>query len=217
MFNRVFAFALLGLAAACSTPQPATAQAADSLVEGTDYALLQPAQPTASGDKVEVLEVFGYWCIHCARFDPILSKWKAEQPADVAVSYVPAIFSGGVDEVFARAFYTAETMGVLDQTHGPLFTKAAVEHSIKSPEDILAYYADQGIDKANFEATMNSFAVNAKVARTKQTLPRYGIEGTPSIIVAGKYRVLTPREGGFERMLQVTEQLIARERASKKS
>lgn len=208
MLNRLFAFALIGLSAVL----PLTAEA-DTPVAGKDYAVLDPAQPTSSGDRIEVLEIFGYWCIHCARLDPIIEKWKQQLPADVAVSYVPAIFQGGVDEVLARAFYTAETMGQLGQTHSAMFTKAAVDRSIRSAEDVIRFYADQGIDRAAFEATMNSFAVNAKVARTKQTLPRYGIEGTPAIIVAGKYRVST--DGGFERMLHVTEHLIEMERAAK--
>lgn len=214
MLNRLFALALVGAVVACSGPVPAQA---DTLVAGKDYVELPQAQPTTSGDKIEVVEVFGYWCIHCAHLDPTIAAWKAKQPEDVAVSYVPAVFSGGIEEVFARAFYTAETMGLLDKTHTLMFTKAAVERSVRTPDDIIQVYVDAGVSKADFEATMGSFAVNAKIARTKQTLPRYQIEGTPTLIVAGKYKISVTREGGFERMLQVADQLIARERAAKKA
>ena len=190
---------------------------ADNLVAGQDYIELAQPQPTASGDKIEVVEVFGYWCIHCAHLDPTIAKWKAEQPDDVAVTYMPAVFSGGIEEVFARAYYTAETMGLVEKTHTLMFTKAAVERSIRTPDQILQVYVDAGVSKEDFEATMSSFAVNAKIARTKQVLPRYQIEGTPTLIVAGKYKVSVTRDGGFEGMLKVADQLIARERDAKKA
>lgn len=211
MLNRLLVAATVALAAACSSPLPAEAQTA---VPGEDYIELMAPQPTSSGDKIEVLEVFGYWCIHCAHLDPTIEKWKKALPDDVAFSYVPAIFNN-THELYARAFYTAETMGVLDKTHSPMFTKAAVDQAIRSLDDMLQLYADHGVSKADFEATMNSFAVNAKVARNKQTMPRYQVEGTPTLIVNGKYRVSVTREGGFERMLKTADELIARERAAK--
>src|SRR5690606_10550803 len=123
-----------------------------------------------------------------------LERWKKTLPADVQFTYMPAIWQGGVDEYFARAFYAAETMGVLDKTHSEMFVAAAVERKASSPEAILDFYADKGVDRAEFEGMLTSFTVNAKVARVKQTLPRYGIEGTPAIIVNGKYRVMA-RQG----------------------
>ena len=38
--------------------------------EGKHYERINPAQPTTSGDKVEVVEVFSYACVHCANFEP---------------------------------------------------------------------------------------------------------------------------------------------------
>jgi protein dithiol oxidoreductase (disulfide-forming) len=214
MLYRLLAMAAFGLAALAPQAQ-AQEPAADGLVEGRDYTLVQPAQPTASGDKIEVLEIFGYWCIHCANLDPILERWKKTLPADVQFSYVPAVFQGGVDEYFARAFYAAETMGVLEKTHSPMFIAAAVERKMSSPDAILDFYADKGLDRAQFEGMLTSFTVNAKVNRVKQTLPRYAVDGTPAIIVNGKYRVMALQGMSMDRMLEVTDKLIARERAAK--
>ncbi len=207
MLTRLFALALIAAAPVALAQSPA-----DGLVEGRDYTLIDPPQPTADKSKVEVLEVFGYWCIHCAHLDPALQKWKKDLPADVDFRYVPAIFQGGVDEFFARAFYTAETMGVLDKTHSEMFTAAAVDRKIQSPDAILDFYADQGIDREQFEATMNSFTVNAKVARVKQSLPRYAIEGTPTIIVNGKYKAMARGGGTMDDLMATVDKLIARER-----
>ena len=53
------------------------------------------------------------------------------------------------------------------------------------------------------------------LARVKQTLPRYAVDGTPAIIVNGKYRVMAMQGMSMDRMLEVTDKLIARERAAK--
>lgn len=209
MLSRLFALALLAAAPIALAQSPS-----DGLVEGRDYTLLDPPQPTSDRSKVEVLEVFGYWCIHCARLQPVVDRWSSNLPADVDFRHVPAIFQGGVDEFFARAFYTAETMGVLKTTHAAMFTAAAVDRKLQSQDDILRFYADQGVDRAQFEATMNSFAVNAKVARVKQTLPRYRIEGTPTLIINGKYRAMAPAGGTMEDLMAIVDKLIARERAA---
>jgi thiol:disulfide interchange protein DsbA len=37
---------------------------------GKNYFVIDPPQPTSSGDKIEVLEVFSYACPHCAHFQP---------------------------------------------------------------------------------------------------------------------------------------------------
>lgn len=211
MLNRllpVLFAALLPVAAA-------GAQTATEPQAGREYVLIDPAQTIAPANgKIEVAEVFSYTCIHCARFEPVLKAWKARQPADVNVVAVPTAF-GGAAEVFARAYYAAESTGVLDKTHQAMFDAIHVQsRPFRGADDVAAFYAEHGVDKDSFASTMSSFAVNAKIARAKQVVPRWGIEGTPSLIVAGKYRVLGGARPGFDGMLDTAEYLIARERAS---
>lgn len=198
---------LLALAPAVAAIQ---AQAAEPQA-GVDYVVLEPAQPFApAGDKIEVAEAFAYTCIHCARFDPILTSWKKKHADTVKVVPVPMAF-GEVGETYARTYYAAEAMGVLDKTHQPLFDAIHVERRpFRSAEEIVAFIGGLGVDAAAFQSTMNSFAVNAKIARAKQLVPRWGVEGTPSLIVAGKYRVI----GGatLEDVLGIVEALVAKER-----
>ncbi|KHM90302.1 dihydroneopterin aldolase, partial [Xanthomonas vesicatoria] len=62
---------------------PLAACAADKKappVEGEDYTLIDGGQPYAPlAGKVEVVEVFGYTCPHCAHFEPTLEAWAAKQ------------------------------------------------------------------------------------------------------------------------------------------
>ncbi|HEY0230887.1 MAG TPA: thiol:disulfide interchange protein DsbA/DsbL, partial [Dokdonella sp.] len=84
MLSRVPAL-LFGLAFA------AFAQAADEPFEaGKQYFIVEPAQPTTTGDKIEVVEVFSYACPACNAFQPTMQKLKAALPADAELTYVPA-------------------------------------------------------------------------------------------------------------------------------
>ncbi len=212
MLTRLLALVLLGAATACSAQ---TAPPAETYTAGKDYFVIEPAQPTSSGDKIEVLEVFGYSCSHCASFEPKIAAWKKTLGADVSFNYMPAMF-GGIWETFARAYYTAETMGILDKTHEAMFKAVHVEKTIAAVEDISAFYASHGVNAEEFAATMNSFAVNAKVGRSQQQVPRYGVSSTPTMIVAGKYRIEANAPNTHERMLQVADFLLAKERAAAK-
>ena len=204
---------LLFAAAACSAQTPPAASM--DLQEGRDYQRINPTVPPSSpAGTIEVIEVFGYSCIHCANLQPLVDQWKAQLPADVHFSYMPAIF-GGAWEIYGRAYYAAETMGILSAAHSAVFRALHVERRpVRSVEDVADLFAEHGVTREDFMAGMNSFAVNAKVARAQQTVQRYGVEGTPAMIVAGKYRVMSPAEGGFQRMLEIVDALVARERAA---
>ena len=182
---------------------------------GKDYEVLTVPQPTYGQGKIEVAEVFGYSCVHCAHLQPSVDTWKPTLPADVRFEYVPGVF-GGIWDSFARAYFAAEIMGVLDKTHDKVFRAIHVEHTIKTGDlnEIADLYGSMGVDKAKFLATMQSFAVNAKLNRAKQFALRTGVTGTPTVIVAGKYRVSVMQDRGFDGMLKTVDFLVAYERAA---
>ncbi|MBN6151707.1 thiol:disulfide interchange protein DsbA/DsbL [Xanthomonas sp. AmX2] len=186
-------------------------------VAGTDYVDIpggQPFQPT--NGKIEVTEVFGYVCPACARFQPQVSSWKAGLPSDVRFVYVPAMFGGTWDD-YARAFYAAEALGVQEKTHDALYKAIHLDQTLKgergrdSVQDIAGFYAKHGVDAKQFADTMSSFAVATKTNRAKQFATRSGIQGTPSLIVNGKYLV---KGTSYDDMLRIADHLIARERAA---
>ncbi|HET6604693.1 MAG TPA: thiol:disulfide interchange protein DsbA/DsbL [Xanthomonadaceae bacterium] len=206
--NTTLAILLLATACTAQTPPPAGFEA------GKHYYVIDPPQPQARNDTIEVVEVFSYACIHCANAQPFVNEWQKSLPPDVTFYYLPTAFGGGA-EAFARAYYTAETMGVLDRTHDALFRAFHIEQrQFRNLEDIAAFFGELGVDKDQALATMDSFAVNAKIARAQQVVPRYQIEGTPTMIVAGKYRVVSTRDG-FEAMLEVVDHLVDKERAER--
>ncbi|QDW66552.1 thiol:disulfide interchange protein DsbA/DsbL [Luteimonas granuli] len=199
-------------AATEATPAPPADQG-PPLVAGVDYVEIPGGQPFAPLEgKVEVVEVFAYSCGACAAFDPLVGAWQKRLPGDVRFTYLPAVFHD--QDNYPKAYFAAEAIGVADRVHSPLFNAMHIERSLRpnsSAEDIVAWMAKQGVDAGQLRGTIDSFAVKAKVARTKQFIVRSGIDATPTLVVNGKYRV---RGRTLENVLEITDRLIARERAA---
>jgi thiol:disulfide interchange protein DsbA len=178
---------------------------------GKDYYLIDtPDQP--SGDKVQVVEVFGYGCPHCAELQPFLSKWEKTLPSDVQFSYLPGPF-GGLPNVFPRAFYAAQAMGVQEKSHDAIYKAVHVDKRVTTADDVPKLYVDYGIDPKVFASTMQSFAVSAKVNQAQDQETRWGVEGTPTLVIDGKYRAMqVVGEGGEARLLHTVDWLIAKQR-----
>ena len=189
-------------------------------VEGTDYVTIANGQPfdTPPG-RIEVVEFFGYVCPFCAAVQPTVSAMKAKLPPDVHFVYVPAAFGGPWDN-YAKAFYAADAMGLVDKTHDAMFRAIHIDNTLKGergmdkPEDIAAFYVNYGVDPNQFLASMQSFAVATKVNRARQYMTEAFANGdqmgTPAFVVAGKYRV---KGKTVDDMFRIINQLIVAERA----
>src|SRR5271170_2011412 len=109
------ASAVLALAAVLQGP------AAWAQVEGTNYKVLTPSQPTQSPGKIEVVEFFSYACPHCAEFYPLVSTWLAMQPKDVAFRRVPVGFERPPWINLQRAYFALLASGDFNRLDGALF------------------------------------------------------------------------------------------------
>lgn len=211
--------ALLACAGAAAAQTP-------NWTEGKNYFRIDPAQPTSTPGKVEVVEVFSYACPACYRFNPIVDKLKASLPAGAEMAYVPAGFRPDEDwPVFQRAFYAAQALGVVEKTHDAIYdavwkdrSLATFDPATKRPlkpglDEIAKFYAKYGVKPEDFIATANSFAVNAKVKRADALVKAYGVEGTPTIIVNGKWRLDVNSAGGYSQVVDLVRWLVARESA----
>lgn len=202
----------LALAAAPATKAPA----GPVPVAGVDYVEIADGRAYAPvPGKIEVVEAFGYTCGHCANFEPRLSAWVAKLPADVQFTAVAAPF-GGLWIPYAKAYYAAQSLGLAHKTHAAVFRALHDQRSLPlsrpTPEEIAAFYAGHGADPQRFIAAMASPAVEAQLERARAFLRHSGIEGTPTLIVNGKYRVTGGN--GADDVLRIAEHLIARERAA---
>ncbi|GAB2622596.1 thiol:disulfide interchange protein DsbA/DsbL [Novilysobacter erysipheiresistens] len=212
--NRVVLAAVLFVLA----PFAALAQSPGNVpVAGVDYVEIAGGEPFAAAPgKIEVVEVFGYTCIHCAHFEPLVSAWKAGLPDDVSFVPVPAPF-GGYWVPYAQAFHAAQELGLLDRTHAAMFRALHETGSLPianaTAAEIAGFYAGYGADPGQFAKAMASDATAAKLERARGFLRRSGVEGTPTLIVAGRYRVTAD---SFQELLDIAGALIERERARRR-
>ena len=186
----------------------ATAFAATPFREGVDYDRVARPQATSSpAGRVEVAEVFQYGCGGCAALEPRLEQWVAAKPDYVDFIRIPAVWNA-LGELHARAYYTAEVLGVLDKINAPMFNAIHAEgNHLETPAKLRAFFAQFGVDAKTFDATFESFAVQAKLARAKDLVTRYNIPETPSIVVDGRYLTRGKLAQGYDRWFEIVEGL----------
>ncbi len=208
-FIAIFFSVLLAPLLACAE------QAADqSYKAGEHYAVLPQPVKTRDPKKVEVVELFWFGCSHCYTFEPVLNKWADKLADDVDFWQSPAMWNE-VMVVHARAFYAAKTLGILDKMQMPLFEALNVDRRrLASEEELADFFAEHDVDREKFKKAYNSFSVTSGVRLADSRARSYKITGTPEIVVNGKYRVDAKMAGGQQQMLDVTDFLIAKERAA---
>jgi protein dithiol oxidoreductase (disulfide-forming) len=206
--------------APAATAQP-PAQAPSKIIvleEGRNYRVVAPAQPTEATDKVEVMEIFWYGCPHCHHFEPFLSKWLETKPNDVAFRRFPAIFRENWVPA-ARAFYTAQALGIGDKLHPALFKAMHEEQrELRSNEDWAKLFGELGVAEADFLKTWDSLEVATKVREAMAQVQNYGIEGVPAVVIGGKYQTSAGMEGvgDYETLLKVVNALVDKVRTEAK-
>lgn len=203
------------VAAAAGDEQTASALPAsfEALQPGADYTPVTPAPADSETDApITVAEAFSYACSHCADFEPQLAAWRAALPDDVAFEAVPMPLNPVWTE-FARGFYAATDTGVIDRSHALLFEAIHARGArIDSVETLVQWYVDTvGADAASFTQAMASSATESRIADARARAERWGITGTPTLVIDGRYAVpgFPEASGGFARTLAVADLLIA--------
>ena len=206
---------LLSLSLLVLAPLLAHAQTAgETYVAGESYDLITPPVRTANPDKIEVVEFFWYGCGHCYDFEPLIGAWKKTLPADVEFRGSPAMWNE-LMELHARAFYTAEVLGVLDNMNQVIFQAMNVDGKrLASEADIQKLFVANGVDAEDFAKAFKSFGVSSQVNQASARARAAKITGTPALMVNGKYHISGRKAGSQADMLKLADFLIAKERAA---
>lgn len=195
---------------ACSAAD-STAPAGD-FQAGRDYTEVPVPQKPADPKRITVEEFFWYGCPHCFALEPTVEAWLKTKPADVDFIRVPNTLGRPEGEVHARAFYVAQTLGILDKTHRPLFAAIHDQHQpMSSLESIRELYvAVAGIKPADFDGVAASFVVDSGLRRGDAQARTYVIRSVPILIVGGTYAV-----PGSPIALKTVDFLVAKIRKSR--
>lgn len=183
-------------------------------IEGVDYLRIESPVPTASAPgRVEVLDIFWYGCGHCFKFKPYIEEWSKNKPEYVDLVRLPAVFRPSW-KIHAQAWYAADALGIGDQMHGALFDAIHVQGRRLGTEPAIGRFVESlnlGVNAGQFEGAMRSPEILAHAARAEAMMPQYGVEGTPTVIVAGKYLLSPGLSGDFAYMISTLEALVAME------
>lgn len=185
----------------------------DSYREGVHYYKIDQAPAATGSGKVEVTELFSYACSHCNTFEPYLNSWNAKKPDNVIFERIGVAFGRKAWEMLARAYITAEMMGIADKSHGAMMDAIWKQgKQFHSVEDLADFYSGFGVDKATFIANYQSFAADSQLRKSQHDVQLFGITGTPSLVVNRKYRVSSNKDvKDFDAMLKVVDFLVAKE------
>jgi thiol:disulfide interchange protein DsbA len=167
------------------------------------------------GDKIEVMEVFSYACIHCYGLEPDLVDWVEDNQDKVNFIRVPAI-SNESWRILARAYYATEVLGITEDYHLGVFHAYHDKRVSFNTVDKLADYFDgKSTTAEEFATTLKSPEVIKMLAEADSVQRRYRVASVPTIIVNGKYRVKTSQQVGRSRILDVVDYLVEKELAEK--
>ena len=172
-------------------------------------------QPVETGDKIEVIDFFFYGCQFCNELLPRLERWRKTIPADVVYRHIPVVRHDSWVPL-AKTYFTLEAMGEVERLHTAVFHGYHVEDLYMSQEKVIAEWAGKhGLDPDKFMAIYRSDETRRKVERARKQTLEYDIQGTPTLVVDGRY--LT--DGSSAKTIDILDRMIrlARQQREKKA
>lgn len=151
-----------------------------------DYRMIEP-QPVPPGDVVEVIDFFWYGCPYCNELQPSMVAWEKRKPANVTLRHIPAVLRENWAP-HARIYYTLEALGEVERLHQKVYHSYHVEELYMSRADVMIDWAvKNGIDRQKWVDAYSSVEVNGKIEQAVELTRRYRVQGTPTLIVDGRY------------------------------
>ena len=180
-------------------------------VAGKNYLVLDKPVETETGDQIEVRELFWYFCPHCFSVHPKLEEWSKTMDSSAQLVLQPAVFPGW--EFGSTFYYVLEELGELERLHSSLFDAIHVQKlNLKTQQDFVTWLSLNGVDEDKANKVFKSFPVKVAVNKAKANTYKYRITGVPVFIVNGKYTVNATSAGSEEKIFEVIDYLIQKEK-----
>jgi thiol:disulfide interchange protein DsbA len=198
---------LLRLLAASSLFAPALSYA--ELKEGVDFELVANAAPPPLGNEpVRIIEFFNYSCPACNSWYQDFEKWIETKPEYALWERTPLEFRRSLG-LYARLHYVLEAFGRDEDVYAHVFKAIHQERELlNSTERVAAWLADKhDMNEDDVLEAFDSFSVNTKLKRARRRAEKFGITGTPSIVVANRYLLVPSSLGSKSRLFSVLTEL----------
>ncbi|SFV67120.1 Periplasmic thiol:disulfide interchange protein DsbA [hydrothermal vent metagenome] len=184
--------------------------------EGIDYTVLDKPVKTQNINKIEVKEMFWYYCPHCFSLEPYLKKWlKTIDSTKIDFIQQPAVPSSRWENG-AIFFFVLEKLNILDELHTPLFEAIHI-HKLKLNSKksfinwVLKASNNKNITKEKIEKIFKSFSIKNKLNQARKYSKDYQLSGVPAVIVNGKYLTSVSQAGGYKQLFKLIDFLIKKE------
>ena len=155
---------------------------------------LVPAQPSGSRpDQVGVVVFFDFGP-ESRRMLKRLDQWAANAGGEVVIDREPLVTP--TSSPLARAFMAARTLGISGPVLDGLFNiRPDPAHPGETRKALAKLFQSWGTGPLEFNAAWNSTATRNGFVRAQSLAERFGVSGSPAIVVDGLWR-LTPTGPG---------------------
>lgn len=183
---------------------------AETFVAGTDYQVITSPTAVASGKTATVTEFFSYGCPWCFKLEAPLEAWVKQQGSKIHFERIPVVFHKEW-ELYAQAFYIAQTVGQADKLSPILFKTIQIDKKpLNTSTSMTEFLVSQGLDKTLVESAFaHSPTIELLVKNGMVTMAKYQINGVPAFVVNGRYKTDLEMAKSPERLLQILDHLIS--------
>ncbi|OSL66222.1 thiol:disulfide interchange protein DsbA [Escherichia coli TA054] len=160
--------------------------------EYTTYSVLDKPVTETVQDNETVVEFFSFYCPPCYAFSQgygIDGAIRDSLPAGGKMVKYHADFLGALGSELTRAWSVAMLSGLEEKVEPLLFEATMVSRTLKRPEDIRAVFVKAGMPAEEYELMLASQEVADMTEKQRRLFKEYGVTGTPSIYVNGRYHI----------------------------
>ena len=152
------------------------------------------------GDGITVAEYFWYGCNHCFDMEPIVREWKAAMPQNSKILRIPVVWRNDMI-LHGKAYYAGESLvrdGKLSSSnwealHYSMFLTIMGFTAQTSPDEqrktLQKHFERFGVSKDDFDRALDSEETDSKLTIARSWQKKSKIDGTPTFIVDGVYRI----------------------------
>jgi thiol:disulfide interchange protein DsbA len=140
------------------------------------------------GKQVEIIEFLSFYCGHCYKFEKSIPVLKGNFPKKIVWKTIPVYWGKGSPKP-GEAYMLAEQAGMGELMKKEIFHAIFVEgKNIGSIEVLEAIGMKIGLG-FDFSVKLRAGEMSKKAEEAMKTMKMYGVNETPTIIVAGNLKV----------------------------
>lgn len=178
--------------------------------EGTHYLRLPFLISPQQRDTIEIALFFSYGAPASQALEPAIRGWLSEAHPKTAFRRFPVTAGDPLWLLYAKIYYAARTLGLLNKTHEALFA-AIQDGSLNTAEQAAVFYAEYGITEARFLETIATTEVHNDLVAARAAVAVYQVRSLPALVVGGRHRLITDSFETQEELLACLDFLVRQE------